>query len=226
MPSGAQAVAGVMGGGASEVSPAHDRRRVSRARISSRPRSGARRGGWACPPRRRIASSAAPTSTMPVRALARVAATARADRRAAQCAPASSTSTRRHACRSACCCATIASQRLLGYPVDAVDVERILSSPRVRRSSGSTRPSLTWQATVPFWRVDVAREADLIEEVARHLGYDRLPATFPRADQGARAPGCAARARARRAQGGARGGLLRVADLHLRRAGGRAALRR
>ncbi len=29
--------------------------------------------------------------------------------------------------------------------------------------------------TVPSWRVDLEREADLVEEVARHLGYDRIP---------------------------------------------------
>jgi phenylalanyl-tRNA synthetase beta chain len=32
---------------------------------------------------------------------------------------------------------------------------------------------------VPSFRVDVAREADLIEEVGRHYGFDRLPITFP-----------------------------------------------
>ena len=31
----------------------------------------------------------------------------------------------------------------------------------------------------PTFRVDVLREVDLIEEVARHYGYERLPATFP-----------------------------------------------
>ena len=36
-----------------------------------------------------------------------------------------------------------------------------------------------WDAGVPTRRVDVAREVDLIEEVARHYGFDRLPATFP-----------------------------------------------
>jgi phenylalanyl-tRNA synthetase beta chain len=29
--------------------------------------------------------------------------------------------------------------------------------------------------TVPSWRVDLEREVDLVEEVARHLGYDRIP---------------------------------------------------
>ncbi len=37
----------------------------------------------------------------------------------------------------------------------------------------------TWRVTPPGYRVDVSREIDLIEEVARHHGYDRLPSTFP-----------------------------------------------
>jgi phenylalanyl-tRNA synthetase beta chain len=68
--------------------------------------------------------------------------------------------------------------RLLGHAVDAVDVERVLA----RLGFGLERldaPALAWQATVPLWRVDISREADLIEEVARHHGYDRLPMTFP-----------------------------------------------
>ena len=36
-----------------------------------------------------------------------------------------------------------------------------------------------WRVTVPSFRVDVQREIDLIEEVARHDGYAGLPATFP-----------------------------------------------
>jgi phenylalanyl-tRNA synthetase beta chain len=33
--------------------------------------------------------------------------------------------------------------------------------------------------TVPTFRVDVQREVDLVEEVGRHYGFDRLPVTFP-----------------------------------------------
>jgi phenylalanyl-tRNA synthetase beta chain len=36
-----------------------------------------------------------------------------------------------------------------------------------------------WDVTVPTRRVDVLREVDLIEEVARHYGFDRIPVTFP-----------------------------------------------
>jgi len=36
-----------------------------------------------------------------------------------------------------------------------------------------------WPVRVPTFRVDVQREIDLIEEVARHDGYAGLPATFP-----------------------------------------------
>jgi phenylalanyl-tRNA synthetase beta chain len=33
--------------------------------------------------------------------------------------------------------------------------------------------------TVPTWRGDVQESADLVEEVARNLGYDRIPSTIP-----------------------------------------------
>jgi phenylalanyl-tRNA synthetase beta chain len=35
------------------------------------------------------------------------------------------------------------------------------------------------EITVPSWRVDLTREADVVEEVGRHLGYDRVPARTP-----------------------------------------------
>ncbi len=35
-----------------------------------------------------------------------------------------------------------------------------------------------WRVEVPTFRVDIGREADLIEEVARFYGYDRIPSAF------------------------------------------------
>jgi len=45
-----------------------------------------------------------------------------------------------------------------------------------------------WMVTVPTYRVDVSREADLIEEVGRHFGFDRIPAAFPALSQPQTAP--------------------------------------
>ena len=65
--------------------------------------------------------------------------------------------------------------RLLGQHVDDDDIVRILSG----LGFGVNQERDGWAVTVPTARVDVAREADLIEEIARHYGYDRLPVTFP-----------------------------------------------
>jgi phenylalanyl-tRNA synthetase beta chain len=45
-----------------------------------------------------------------------------------------------------------------------------------------------WEVTIPTRRVDVTREVDLIEEVARHYGFDRLPVTFPELTTAPQAP--------------------------------------
>jgi len=36
-----------------------------------------------------------------------------------------------------------------------------------------------WQVEVPFFRIDIEREADCIEEVARFYGYENIPSQFP-----------------------------------------------
>ena len=64
---------------------------------------------------------------------------------------------------------------LLGVTVPDADVTRILSA----LGFGLAPSADGWTVTVPTRRVDVAREVDLIEEVARHYGFDRIPATFP-----------------------------------------------
>jgi phenylalanyl-tRNA synthetase beta chain len=67
--------------------------------------------------------------------------------------------------------------RLLGQVVPADDVPRYLAPLgfEVVASNGDG----TWDVTVPSFRVDVLREEDLIEEVGRHYGFDRLPVRFP-----------------------------------------------
>jgi phenylalanyl-tRNA synthetase beta chain len=92
---------------------------------------------------------------------------------------------------------------LLGTAVPDADVKRILESLGFTLADPSTPPesgaslgaspstalgaspstalgaSGGWDITVPTRRVDITREVDLIEEVARHYGFDKLPSTFP-----------------------------------------------
>jgi phenylalanyl-tRNA synthetase beta chain len=64
---------------------------------------------------------------------------------------------------------------LVGQAIPDADAARILTSLGFRLAPAPDG----WQVDVPSFRVDVLREADLIEEVARHWGLDRVPATFP-----------------------------------------------
>ena len=68
--------------------------------------------------------------------------------------------------------------RLLGQDVPAADVPRFLE-PLGFRVSPAGGPEPGWLITVPSFRVDVSREEDLVEEVGRHYGFDRLPVRFP-----------------------------------------------
>lgn len=64
-------------------------------------------------------------------------------------------------------------ETLLGMSVPDGDVERILE----RLGCGLESGSEGWQVTPPSYRFDLEIEADLIEEVARIVGYDEIPKT-------------------------------------------------
>ncbi|MGH9325394.1 MAG: phenylalanine--tRNA ligase subunit beta [Terriglobia bacterium] len=64
-------------------------------------------------------------------------------------------------------------RRILGAEIPWEDVERILRSLGFAVDRHGTEG---WGVMPPSFRLDTTREVDLIEEVARHFGYDRLPA--------------------------------------------------
>ncbi len=86
-------------------------------------------------------------------------------------------------------------QRILGATEDqegitATTVEGVLTAlgcglapPAVGQTFGQD----SWQVSLPSWRLDLEREIDLIEEVARVYGYNRFANTLPAFGEGVRA---------------------------------------
>ncbi|PYQ05498.1 MAG: phenylalanine--tRNA ligase subunit beta, partial [Acidobacteria bacterium] len=64
---------------------------------------------------------------------------------------------------------------VLGTPVAEDRARQILTG----LGFGVKPPPAAWEVEIPSWRSDVGREADLIEEVGRHVGVDRIPSTVP-----------------------------------------------
>lgn len=69
-------------------------------------------------------------------------------------------------------------EKVLGFDMEAPEVDRILSG----LGLGVTATADGWHCSVPSWRFDIAIEADLLEELARVYGYNRLPVTHIHAD--------------------------------------------
>jgi phenylalanyl-tRNA synthetase beta chain len=87
--------------------------------------------------------------------------------------------------------------RILGKTIDdegitAATVEGVLKAlgcglASQRVSESASQPHAEWLVMLPSWRLDVEREIDLIEEVARVYGYNRFANTLPAFGEGVRA---------------------------------------
>lgn len=67
------------------------------------------------------------------------------------------------------------AETLLGFAPDPEEATRALEAIGL----APTPSPGGLEITVPSWRVDVEREADVVEEIGRALGYDRVPSRTP-----------------------------------------------
>jgi phenylalanyl-tRNA synthetase beta chain len=65
--------------------------------------------------------------------------------------------------------------RLTGLAVSLVDARRMLEGLGFKVAGGNAGERESIKVTVPSWRADVADKADLVEEVVRIVGVDRVP---------------------------------------------------
>jgi phenylalanyl-tRNA synthetase beta chain len=82
-------------------------------------------------------------------------------------------------------------KRILGKTVDpegitAATVDGVLTALGCGLES-SAKDEASWLVSLPSWRLDLDREIDLIEEVARVYGYNRFANTLPEFGEGVRA---------------------------------------
>ena len=67
--------------------------------------------------------------------------------------------------------------QMLGMEMASADVEQLLNALGLKTTGGEGQ----WQVEVPSHRFDISLEVDLIEELGRLYGYNRLPVRYPQA---------------------------------------------
>ena len=67
-------------------------------------------------------------------------------------------------------------QRILGEKLSTIEISRILTRLGFAMLAGGEERYLVH---IPSWRLDIEREIDIIEELARLHGYDKFPNTLP-----------------------------------------------
>jgi phenylalanyl-tRNA synthetase beta chain len=70
-------------------------------------------------------------------------------------------------------------KRILGVEIPSAEIARILRRLGFIVEGSGVERSPEFKITVPTWRLDVEREIDLIEEVARIYSYLKIPDTLP-----------------------------------------------
>ncbi|HEY8056699.1 MAG TPA: phenylalanine--tRNA ligase subunit beta [Terriglobales bacterium] len=161
------ALAGVMGGAETAISAATKTVLLESAWFDPQAvRRGARRHGLNTDASYRFERGADPAAAQPAaERIARLAAEAAQAAGEVLVARGTLPETREIPLRAA------AIARTLGKDVEAAEADRLLTA------LGCEKTAAGWRA--PSWRHDLAREIDLIEEVARLHGYDRFPARLP-----------------------------------------------
>jgi phenylalanyl-tRNA synthetase beta chain len=75
------------------------------------------------------------------------------------------------------------SRKLLGVDISPEEIEETFELLGYEFAPGPD-PEVDYEVTIPYWRdADVQREVDLIEEVGRIHGLDKIPATLPERPQ-------------------------------------------
>lgn len=71
-------------------------------------------------------------------------------------------------------------ESLTSLRVAETEMKRILNGLGIAHTEESSR---VWKGVPPTWRIDLEREEDLVEEIARHFGYDKIRSEIPPSNQ-------------------------------------------